>query len=306
MATLEDAAEQLVVKLKGLDSEIEESQHSLEELRGRVETSSNEVDEEWSALTEAVTSLLEKLREEQEQLAGEAREALQAAAQARGAVHESAAEARSEIGEGRADLEALSQHAARLEPSVESLVAEAGEAPAQSLAERAQEVEQELARVLEEAREFLQDEVVTSLDRLAEDVRDRCQALRATLVEEGAAALQEAFDEWESGIDELEDYVAAQGFVVSHSHAHAVVGWALDECQTACEAHLEALNALFEETARPLQELATELQRAGDILAGRGTDLISALDGTRESATPGVSALDAVKDLLASFSFMRI
>ena len=51
MATFEDAAEQLVVKLKGLDAEIEESQHALEELGDRVNAVSGEVDEAWSGLT---------------------------------------------------------------------------------------------------------------------------------------------------------------------------------------------------------------------------------------------------------------
>ena len=37
MATLEDAAEELVVKLKALDAEIEESDHKLEDLRRRLE-----------------------------------------------------------------------------------------------------------------------------------------------------------------------------------------------------------------------------------------------------------------------------
>ena len=36
MTTFEDAAEELMVKLRGLDSEIDESEHTLEELRGRV------------------------------------------------------------------------------------------------------------------------------------------------------------------------------------------------------------------------------------------------------------------------------
>ena len=35
MTTFEDAAEELMVKLRGLDSEIDESEHTLEELRGR-------------------------------------------------------------------------------------------------------------------------------------------------------------------------------------------------------------------------------------------------------------------------------
>jgi chromosome segregation ATPase len=304
VATLEDAAEELVVRLKGLDSEIEESQNTLEALRGQVEDTSKAVEQEWSALTGSAGALLEKLRGEQEQLEAEGREALQATVDARGSVQERGAEARTEISKGQADLEALSQHATALDSGIESLVSDAGEAPAHSLAERAQAVEQELGRVLDESRDFLQDEVVTALGQLAEEVRERCQALRAALTDAAPAALQIVFDGWEAKVDELEKYVATQGFVASHSHARAIVEWAFDECRAACKTHVESVAALVEETVRPLQELAAEVQAAGDALVGVGGELAGALDDTRDAAVKAHCALDAVKGLLASYSFM--
>src|SRR5574341_2129770 len=112
MATLEDAAEQLVVKLRGLDSEIEESEDKLEDLRGRLDNAAQEVEQEWTALGEAVSSLLEKVREEQEQLRGQAEETAQAVVDAQNAVAEEGAASRQELGEGRGQREALGQHAA--------------------------------------------------------------------------------------------------------------------------------------------------------------------------------------------------
>jgi hypothetical protein len=304
VATLEDAAEQLVVKLKSLDSEIEESQHALEDLRGRVQETAEEVEEEWSALTESVTSLFDTLHEEQGRLAVEVQETLQATADAGGAVRENGAGMRSQIAEEQDDLAALAHHAAGLEPGVESLVAEAGEAPAQSVAARARAVEQALAQVLEEARDFLQEDVVSTLELLADDVRERCQALRARLVEEGTVALQGVFDDWDAKVDELEDYVSTQGFLASHSHARAIVDWALAEARTACEGHLEGLDTLLDETVRPLQELGADLTRAAEILAGDAARFVDQLDGTRVSAAGAVSALDSIRELLARYSFV--
>jgi len=307
VGTLEDAAEALVVKLKGLDSEVDESEHKLEALRGRIEGTSDDVEQEWSALTEAVSSFLGTMRNEQERLHQETEETLQAAGESRQVIHENGAQARSEIAEGRSLLDALAQHAAGLEPGVESLVVEAGEAPARSLAERAGEVEQELTRVLEEARDFLRDEVVTGLEEVAEDIRDRCQDLRRTLAEEGPAALQAAFDDWESKVDELEAYVSTQAFVASHEHAHAVVDYALGHGQAVCEQELERLRPLLEVLGGQLQELAAEVERSGEAVAEQsGTELVRELDDTRQGIATALSALGSVRDRLATYTFVQI
>jgi DNA repair exonuclease SbcCD ATPase subunit len=304
VATLEDAAEQLVVKLRGLDSEIEESQHALEELRERVGAASKEVDEEWASLAEAVSTLMDRLREERESLAGETREATQAAADAAQAVHGRGAEARSEIAGGEADLEALAQHATGLQPGVESLVTDGGEAPANHLAERARAIDEQLTAALQEACAFLRDEVAAALGELASQVGEHCQGLRERLSEIATVRLPELFDEWESSVDELEEYVAASGFEASHGHAHAVVEWALTECATHCEEQLAAFDEQVAEATQPLQELARALTGAVESLAAEGAGLKGRLSAAHESAARTVPRLDSVRALLASFSFV--
>ncbi len=307
MATLEDAAEELVVKLRGLDSEIEESSHKLEELRDRVEDVGEDVEKEWTALGEAVTSFLDKVREEQEALDRQAQETLQGVSDAHQAVAEDGAAARTEIAEGHAQLEALGQHATGLEPGVESLTADAGEAPARSLAERAHELQQELERVVEEARDFLRDEVVPAVEHVATDVRERCQELHRELAEEMTGALQQAFDDWEPKVDQLEEYVATKGFQTSQHHAHDVVDYALEECQTACGHQLEDLQQLVGILVTQLGELATEVHHSADTLVTQaGTELAQELDRTRDAGVNAVAALDAVRQRLAAYSFVEV
>jgi DNA anti-recombination protein RmuC len=190
VATLEDAAEELVLKLRGLDSEIEESEEKLEHLRERVEKSAGKVEQQWAELREAASSLLDKVRGEQEQLRQQCEETAQAVVGAQNAVAEEGAQAQQELSEGRGQLEALREHAAGLDPGVESLAAEAGEAPARSLAERARAREEELDRLVEEARSFIQDEVVGAATEMAEQVRQVCDTLQHSLAEAAAEALQ--------------------------------------------------------------------------------------------------------------------
>jgi hypothetical protein len=253
---------------------------------------------------EQLVSLLEKLHQEQGRLGEEVREALQATAEANGSIREGGSKMRSGVAGEQDDVAALEHHTAGIGPILDSLIAQAAEAPLRSVSSRAHEVEQALAQVVEEAHDFLREDVVSALEILADDVRERCQGVRARLVEEGTVALQDVFDGWEARVDELEDHVSTQGFLASHTHARAVVDWALAEAKTACQEHLDSLGELVGETIHPLQQLGSDLTRAAEVLAGDAASLLVELDDTRAAAATAVAALDAVRELLAGYSFM--
>jgi DNA repair exonuclease SbcCD ATPase subunit len=306
VATLEDAAEELVVKLRGLDSEIEESEHRLEELRGRMDAVAHDVEEDWTALTTAVTSFLEKVHTEQEALDTQAKETLAGVGGAQQAVAEEGAAARSEIAEGTGQLEGLAQHATGLAPAVESLAEQAGEAPAKGLAERAHALQQELERAVNEARDFLHDELVPAVEQVATDVHQRAQAVHDALAQEMAQALQHAYEEWEPKVGELEEYVESHGFETSQQHAHDVVEYALGECRTGCGHHVDEVHQLVGLLVTQLGELASEVHKSAEALVMHaGADLIHELEQARTSGQGAVTALDSVKQRLAGYSFME-
>ncbi len=307
MATLEDAAEELVVKLRGLDSEIEESEQKLDDLRERVQAAVGEVEQEWTALAEAATSFLEKVREEQEQLDQQVQETLQAVVDAQNAVAQDGGQSRSEIAEGRAQLNALGQHATALEPGVESLTSEAGEAPAKSLADRARELEQELNTLVEEARDFLQDDVASAASDAADEVRQVCETLYRSLAEAAVEAVQDVYQQWESAVDGLENHVVTQGYQASRPHARAVVEYAAEECDTACNQQLDELQQLVGVLQAQLKELAGDVEQSADrLVAQTGAQLLQELESTHKSALAAVAALDGVKQQLAQYSFVEV
>jgi hypothetical protein len=307
VATLEDAAEELVVRLKGLDAEIEESRHTLEDLRGGVDHVADDVEREWSVLAQAASSLLEKVREEMAHLGEQAEETARAANDAQQALPRDDGELRAEIAAGRARLDALAQQASGWEPALETLATEAGEAPARSLAERAGEIERELGRLLEEARAFLQDEVASGLAQFTQDVRERGEQVRRWLAEEATAALHDGFGGWEARVDELEAFVEAQAFAASRRNAAEYVEWAVGECAELTGGTLDALRLLGETIEAQLQELAAEVQRGREaVLEPSGTALIADLDGTAGGLASALQALAAVKELLARYTFVRI
>jgi ABC-type transporter Mla subunit MlaD len=302
--TLEDAAEELVVKLKALEAEIEESDHKLEDLRERVETAVGDVEADWIDLTDAVTSLLEKVSDECEQLHQQVEETLQAVNDAHNGVGENATAARNEIAQANTQLDALGQQATALEPALQSLVSEAGETPANTLADRARELQHELSTLIEEARNFLRGEVVPAIEQVAEEARTRCEELHRVLSETHTQAMQQAYDEWEQRVDELEDYVLTKGYQASHQHAKDVVEYAMEECQTGSLPQIDALQQLVGLLETQLQELAGEVSRATSDLDQNGQKLRDELEGAKDAAVKALAGLDTMKQELAERSFM--
>jgi hypothetical protein len=303
VATLDDAAEQLLVKLEGLDSEIEESEHTLDALRERMDGTAAEVDARWSALADAVRSLVERAQEEQEGLTQYAQPALDACAAAATTMQQKGGEARSTIAAAVAGTNALGRHAQESALSLESAL-ENGEQPALALRERARSLEDEIAQLFEGTGAFLRDEVVPALGELAADARERARDVRANLAETAVAALEAAYGDWEEHVANLEDYVANQGFLASHEHARLVVDWALSECRTACEERLSAVRELVAEASRPLDALAGAIAAAAGSLNEHGATLLDAVAAGTDGARQAQAALDSVERLLAGYSFM--
>jgi hypothetical protein len=304
MATLEDAAEALVVRLKALDPEIDEARHALEEIRGQIEQTTEGVDQEWTALADAASALVQAVHEQQERIASGVAEAARASAGLGAAVGQSGARVRSEVAEGAADLAALAQHAGGVAPEVEAAVADAGEEPARRLAERVKDADEELQRVLEETRAFVEDEVPGVLSELTEAIKERCESLTEHVVEPAAASLRQTLEAWETRVDELLDHVSSQGFVASHDHAHAVAEWALDECRAACERALDPITQLAETATSSLRQFATGVQALSASVERDAAELLAEVARANDLARQGQRALDRVRRDLASYSFV--
>jgi DNA repair exonuclease SbcCD ATPase subunit len=306
VATLEDAAEELVVRLKGLDAEIEESEGKFEGFKSDIEGVAGELDEQWTAFIAAVTSFGKALAEEQQKLDEQARETLQGLSDAQAAVAQDAGEARTEIVQARGQLDALGEHAKALDAGMDALVA-SGEAAPKALAERARELDQELTRLFEETRDFVRDEMVPAIEAVATDVTTRCQELNRVLAEQLTTSLQQSYDEWETAVDELEQQVATDSFKASHPHADQCVEAALEECETACDEKVDELKQLVALLVTQLQELATDVgQSANSLVAEAGAELVKQLGEVHTAGASAVAALDNVKQTLASYTFLEV
>jgi len=307
VATLEVAADELVRKLKQVDDEVEEAHEKFATFKGQIASLGDQVDDGWVELAKAVAELTEKAGEEMSTLAQETQESAQAVASV-GGQSQAAQEGFTAGFEGAEQgTNQLAEGVRGFEPQVEQMVSQGGEQTFQALQEQAGEIADQLEQVLQEGRDFLNDEVAAALDQMNNQVTEAFDEMRTTLTEECTTALQNAYDDWSAKLDEVMQLVREDGFEAAAENADEVVAWALGECATK---HEEEFNRLME-VAEVVQQALTTLQ---DELGEHKTDVAeegrNALEGamaeTQTALTGMIGALDAVKQTLASYSFVQL
>ena len=160
---------------------------------------------------------------------------------------------------------------------------------------------------MEQARDFLQDEVAGAAGDAADEIKQVCETLHGMLTDAASSALQKVYDEWESMVDRLEEYVVTQGYDASHQHARDVVEYAMEECGEVSKQHLDELQQVVGVLLGQLKEMAVEVERSAEGLVSQaGAALLQELDRTEQEATAAVAGLDRVKQELAQYSFIEV
>jgi hypothetical protein len=252
-----------------------------------------------------VTSFLAKAQEQEGLLAEDGHEATNELGVLRGEVEGAQSEAEAELVGSRDDVAALAEHLRSLEPAVDSLVASGAEAPFAALKELAGNVREALETAVAEAADVLHL-MVTDLGATAQAVEKRSEALRSHIAEECVQQLQDGFDTWQGNVDELEELVKAK-LEELPGNAHEVVEYAMTECVTGHEEELERVLALVPQIEQALEDLRGTVEETTTDISEEGFGALSDRLGTvSQSLTRTTEALDGVKDLLASYTFVTM
>lgn len=306
MATLESAAESLVEKLKTFDQEVEEAGQRFSSLENQVRQALAQFGEDWSALIDDVQGYLEKVQETRGKLAEAGQEAAEALAETQETLGASQGDASAEIADTRSQVSGVTEQVKALEPETDELMAQGVEAPAKSLLEQAEEVKEDLEKALTETAEFLENDVISGLQETGEAIRERAQRAREAL-EAKSEELQVTYDEWERRLLELEGLVEEQGFRAAQDHVREVVDYALAECAKDHQDELGELVEIVDVLEGTLGELVSEVEVQAERIEDDGREpLEERTVDTLETLTAAQQALERVRDLLASFTFVRI
>ena len=306
--TLETAADELVRKLRSVDGEVETAHDRLADLKQQASALGGQIDDAWTELARQVGELVDKAEEERAAIQRECQEAEQAVGQLEGgakSTRESAVSALEQV-QSSTTTEFADAVREKQEP-LDQLVTQAAEDTFESLGERAGEVASELEQVLGEARDFLADEVVSSLEDMQGQIEERLSALRETLVDECGSAVQAAYDDWSAKLDEVVDKVEAEGFDAAGDHAKEVVEYALDKCAEAHEKELERLMEVVQLVGEALDTVKSDVEgHRGDVSEDGKGALDEGVEQTKQALADALEALDQVKQLLASYTFVSI
>jgi ABC-type transporter Mla subunit MlaD len=305
--TLETAADELVRKLRSVDGEIETATDTLEDLKQQASALGARIDAAWTELARQVAELVDKAEEERAAIERECQEAAQAVAQLEGGARSTRESAVSALEQVQASTNTEFAEAVRQKQEpLDQLVTQAAEDTFESLGERAGEVASELEQALGEARDFLADEVVSSLEEMQDQIGERLSALRETLVDECGSAVQAAYDDWSAKLDEVVEKVEEEGFDAARDHVKEVVEFALDQCAEAHEKELERLMQVVQLVEEALDTVKTDVEGHRGDLAQDKEALDEGVNETKQALADALEALDQVKQLLASYTFVSI
>lgn len=307
MATLEDAAEELVGKLKELDHEVEEGEGTIRSLGEKLGSATGHIEDEWKALGERVTAFLEKVNEQAERVNGDVTESGQALADLQNGIGSDQGEADGALATARGEISALEEHVRSQQQPLESMIADQVEAPLEQLAEQAGKVKESLDQAVSEAREFLENDVVGALTDMGDAIRERVDQVREGPIQDCTDGLQEAYEKWGTALAFMEDTVVERSYAAAPDHAQQVIEFALEECKKAYDEGLDELTSVAQVVEDALGELKDEASRRADAVRQDGQEALSSGHGELTQAlAEAVSALDAVKQLLASFTFVQM
>lgn len=301
MATLEDAADDLVIKLKSLDSEIEESERQLADLRARIQHVEEEVQREWTAFEAAVSAFIDKVEGQESRLDQAASSSLEEATEALAAIRPQHVEVRDKLNVGQAQLAGLTAQVAAREPELASLADADGLQPAQALLQFANRQAAVMEKAGGSVQRFLENTVAAELEQDASDVRAEGQHIKDWMADDAADALQSAFDDWDGKADELDDLVSAQAFFASHAHAQDALAKVLDECGNRSGDPLNDYIQGAALAAMTIRDLATATETVGQSLEVAAAGLIHELDDAGNTAEVMVGVLDHLQFEVAPY-----
>jgi DNA repair exonuclease SbcCD ATPase subunit len=300
MADLEAAATEALAKVKMLTSETAEAQQKLGGLKEHVAEADARLDEDWTRLTERVEAFLQKVEEQATQVENETQQAAEALSDLAEAVDAAEGETKGEWEGARADVEGLQQSAAAGQPNVAQAV-EAAQETYRALAARVKEVEDAMGQVLQETREFIDQQSADLLD-MQQDLQVRASDAEGA-IDDCEAQLDRVFGDWLTGLADAESELEG-AFEEARSETERLVTETLQECRDGQGSALDALSGVIDTLEKAIVDL-------GEAISAKASEVAEAA-GTRQGEVAATGAaleemfnrLTAVKDLMASFSFV--
>ena len=303
--TLEDACDELKTKYEAYDEFTTTAKKTLDDFTNEVNELESKVVSEFDALAEDVKDFLTKVADETNTLVEDVNDAQEDLTELENAVKSTQAEAEKEVSDGQGDLTALTQKATGMAPKVEEMAANGAEKPSQALTETATEVLRELDEAMDDAKNFLEQEVTAGLETLENMTKSWADVVVKSFTD-AATHLNKVYEEWAIKIAEVGDTVGKEAFGKAQDHAKECVEYALGDCKSDYETRLNILSNIVDETEGLLDQLKDAFeQKEGELQKGQES-LSEEMEELKEAMEKATEALDGVAQLLAQYEFVRM
>ncbi len=303
MVDLESAAEAALAKVGELESQLDASEGGVDDLKEKLGQARARLDGDWSALEEAVTSLVEKTRELKATLhAGglEAREALGELVADLRRGHDEAVE---ELGGARDAVVGLRD---RIPPAQAEVSAKGGETEAkqEALAEKARGMAEGIHGAFAQVTEFLENKLTPTVREMQSRVRDEMDGLgdvfeaAHTRLQESSARVADTLADAEDTVRDIVDDL--------DQHAESVVLEETGEAGDATESLLAELREMVSTLARSIEGLERTIADRRAKLAEAQEGLSGDTMETDQALLNMIEALGGMRELMARYTFVQI
>jgi len=304
MATLDDAAEAALAKVRELGHHADEAEVALSGLEGHLSDAATKLESDWQSLAEELRSLLDQVQADKARLTEHGEKTEHALSDAHQAALSAEQEALQELDAARGDLTTLDGQVQAATSEVAQL-ADQVEAAARALKEDAAEVQSQVAEGLSQLHDLLSVQLVDDLRSLQHAVEERSHALEQAVSDTYTAALHAKFDNWLSTLHDVEALVS-KAFHDAHDHVSQVVEYCLYECATRHREAIAELTALLPDLEAAADRLSeTITHKARELEQGRNA-LVEGMQETDARLQAMTAALNGIRELMSSYSFVRV
>ena len=304
MAELEAAADAAVVSVKKFEDEVTEAEEALKELEEQAERLQGQLTTAWATVEACLTAFSKAIEAQRVESGEDGQRAQQALGEVTTALGTARGEGEAELLGARDELLGFGQRVDGVRPTVANFSDDL-RTLAQSVADRAGQIETQLDLALNEARDFLGVQMVEDLRGIASALQERGMAVEAMVTTQCVTALDAAYQDFETKVGELETLIEEKAFTEPADHAREVVEFSIGE-------YRQAQNGALEVLAGNVRDLELELANLTESLGRRRTEIDTDKDAFDQEAqlveslaADMAAALNSVKALMASYTFVE-
>lgn len=292
MATLETTARETAAKLTALLDEADEAQSGLTEVREQLAQISEQIEADWSSLSDRAQSLLERVNTAREELSAEADSVNEGLVQLKSDVEAWQDETSQEQEATNSEItglgDELETHQSELEGTLQTV-----ESSLSALKEKVEEVEGQLEEEIAQKESYLQNDVSSQVQTHQTDIEQRGSELQAYIGDESIGAIADMVADLATQLEDKVEQLTQKKQELEESTETSA--------QDSISQYQQNQETVFGDLMNTANELEQMMAQLSDLVDRGGTTVVSAkdtlVDGTKTTNVGLETALGLIEEV---------